>query len=362
MELKKRIEGAILGAIIGDCVANPYLFMKAEALQKERNDIGWEIHDMSDESQLLILGLETIHARGIQYNSLIRAYQTWVHTRPSDVDHIMCQVFGHSGKLRSGLLWNQAIENDVGNLNSASLLVRQIPIVLSLWRTKDESKLLETIDNVTRLTHADERTREICRMYALTLAMLLRGASRLNIWDALQAKIRFSSTHTCIVNSYYYPPCLDSIDYSANHVTFQRVLYDLWHSNNFVSSIRSCILSGGGTDMNASALGAILGALWGRDGLPMPWVDELYGKYDAYIDHILKEARRIARHAKTDSPHLKPKPIPCKTLKTKRHTLSSTSSTHLPSIESPRTSKSIHAIPHPCTSASTFSMPNHTIS
>ena len=347
MELKKRVEGAILGAIIGDCVANPYLFMKAEALQNQRNDIGWKVHDMSDESQLLILGLETIHTRGIQYDSLIRAYQSWVHTRPSDVDHVMCQVFGHSGKLKSGLLWNRALENDVGNLNSASLLVRQIPIVLSLWRAKDEARLLETIDNVTRLTHADERTREICRMYALTLAMLLRGASRLNIWDALQANIRFSSTHTCIVNSYYYPPCLDSIDYSANHVTFQRVLYDLWHSNNFVSSIRSCILSGGGTDMNASAVGAILGALWGRDGLPMPWMDELYHKYDEYIDHILKEARKIARHIKNDSMRPHPKPIRCQSLRTKRHNHTPFSPSQTSSSPYLRTMKVIRAVPQP---------------
>lgn len=295
MELKKRVEGVILGAILGDCVANPYLFMRAEKLQAQRNQIGWDVHAMSDESQLLILGLNTILIRGLRYDSLVGAYQSWVGSHPIDVDHLMCQVFGQSGKLSPGQLWCQAAENDIGNLNSASLLVRQIPLVLASWRLKDEARLLETIDNVTRLTHSDERTREICRMYALTLAMLLRGESRLKIWDALQAQIRFPSTHDCIVNSYYFPPCLDNVDYSANHVTFQRVLYDLWHSHNFVSSIRSCILSGGGTDMNASAVGAILGALWGRDGLPMPWLDALYHQYDTSLDVILKHANQIAR-------------------------------------------------------------------
>lgn len=309
MEFRKRVEGAILGAILGDCVANPYLFMRSEALQEKRNEIGWDVHEMSDESQLLILGLETVQNSGVRYDAFIRAYQSWVHGHPMDLDHVMCEVFGQSGTLQAKQLWHYAVTRDIGNLNSASLLVRQIPIVLSLWRESDEEALLEAIDGMTRLTHSDARTREICRLYALTLALVLRGESRVRIWDALQSKIQFSSTHEHVVNSYYYPPCLDQTDYSANHVTFQRVLYDLWHSHHFISSIRDCILSGGGTDMNASAVGAILGALWGRDGLPMPWIDALYHKYDTYIDDILLEAWKIARRSKHGALPKHPKPI-----------------------------------------------------
>ena len=298
MKFEDRVEGAILGAVLGDCVANPYLFEKSKKLNAYKARVGWEVKDMSDESQLLMLGLATINDHGMKQDALIRAYQHWVKSSPVDLDHVMSTVFGVAEHLTARVLWSNAPEFDFGTQNSSSLLARQIPIVLTAWRKEDESRLMRLIDDATRLTHTDALTREVCQLYALTLAMALRGASKLHIWDALMNRVKTRLLCETIIESYYSAPRMDREDYSSNRITFQRVLHDLWHSQNFVSSIRSCILSGGGTDMNATAIGAVLGAHWGRHALPMPWMETLFQRYDAELAQTLQHALCIAQRKK----------------------------------------------------------------
>jgi len=306
MKFEDRVDGAILGAMLGDCVANPYLFQKSCELHKKRKEIGWVVNDMSDESLLLSIGLTAIDDNGMRYNALIRAYQQWAKSSPIDIDRVTSLVFGVRERLSARTLWARAPEFDFGALNSASLLVRQIPIVLTAWRVEDENRLMKMIDDVTRLTHVDNQTREACQLYALTLAMALRGASRLHIWDALQKRVKSPQVNEVIIESYYTTPIMDREDSSSNLITLQRVLYELWHGTSFVASIRGCILSGGGTDMNAAAVGAVLGAMSGRDALAQPWVDALFSKYDLELEETLRRAKRIAlrsrRQAETDLP------------------------------------------------------------
>ncbi len=295
MKIEQRVEGAILGAILGDCVANPYLFCKASALSERRADIGWCVHEMSDESQLLLVGLGSIEARGMRFDGLVHGYQTWVKGKPADLDHVMAAVFNTKSRLKPQTLWAMSDQFDFGSLNSSSLFVRQIPIVLTAWREEDEPRLMSLIARATRLTHTDERVIELCQLYALTLAMSLRGESRLHIWDAVQKRIKTSSTYATVLESYYRPPRLDGTDYSSNRVTFQRVLFDLWHSQNFVASIRSVIMSGGGTDMNAAAVGAVLGAFGGLGFLSRTWMNDLRDMYRDQIEEWVDQACRIAK-------------------------------------------------------------------
>ncbi len=294
MKFEDRVEGAILGALLGDCVANPYLFEKAQTLEQKHHEIGWEVHEMSDESLMLSLGLATIDDNGMRYNALIRAYQRWAKSSPIDIDRVTSLIFGVRERLSARTLWAKAPEYDFGALNSASLLVRQIPIVLTAWRVEDEPRLLKLIDDATRFTHVDSQTREVCQLYALTLAMALRGASKLHIWDGLQKYVKSRQVNEVIIESYYTVPLSDRENSSSNLITLQRVLYELWHSTGFVASIRSSILGGGCTDTNAAAVGAVLGAMGGRAALAMPWVDTLFSKYDLELEETLRRAKRIA--------------------------------------------------------------------
>ena len=69
-------------------------------------------------------------------------------------------------------------------------------------------------------------------------------------------------------------------DYSHIRVAFGMALYHFWHDTPASSAIRSAILSGGSTDINAGATGALCGAFQGMESIPDSWREILYNGFE----------------------------------------------------------------------------------
>ncbi len=82
------------------------------------------------------------------------------------------------------------------------------------------------------------------------------------------------------------PALLDTIDKAANEppadyvhqqgwvlIAFQNALYQLLHAPSLEAGVVDTIMRGGDTDTNAAICGALLGAVCGRDAIPVQWLD-----------------------------------------------------------------------------------------
>ena len=55
-------------------------------------------------------------------------------------------------------------------------------------------------------------------------------------------------------------------------IALQNAFYQLLHAANFEEGVVATVMAGGDTDTNAAIAGALLGAVYGRQAVPRPWL------------------------------------------------------------------------------------------
>ncbi len=304
---KEKYSGLILGAIAGDCLGIPYIYMKADALFEIGRHLQWQIGMPGECSHLMYAALECIAKKGFKLAHLARAYWNWAQTS-MDMSYVMSECFGHEPKSVT-VLHEQAPKADYGSLCSGLLLIRQIPLVCAGLAWEDDN-LIQTVREECRLTHTDEECIEYAQLYALCIRDILLGKSRLEIWDHLFAKVKTREVYRTLLSSYYEKPSCDGPDYSHARITFGMAMYHFWHNTPVSCAIRSVVLAGGSTDVNACATGALCGAFQGRQAIPESWRDiilyELEPPHTQMPSHAIHCIDKIlACPAKADHPHTK---------------------------------------------------------
>jgi hypothetical protein len=58
-------------------------------------------------------------------------------------------------------------------------------------------------------------------------------------------------------------------------IALQNAFWQLLHAESLEEGIVSTVMSGGDTDTNAAIAGALLGAVWGRDAVPLQWLGRI---------------------------------------------------------------------------------------
>ncbi len=262
------LSGLILGVAAGDCLGTPYIFMKSDVLFEQGPKICWEVSETGISTQLMMAAMSVVARHGVDDNALVRAYHRC--TKQSlDMDYVTSLRFG--GRNRTAQKCREETSQDeIGAMCSNQILIREIPIVLAhLGQSRDQ--LFDAVDRECTLTHDDPEVMEYARLYALCLQGIMQKKSRVEIWDSLFESVKSSVVYRTLLNSYYEKPVCDSREYSHIGTAFGLSLYHFWHDTPFVSALRSAVLMGGATDVNAAATGAVIGAWQGIDAIPEAW-------------------------------------------------------------------------------------------
>ena len=270
---ERKTAGAILGAVAGDCVGSPYIFMKANQLFEASRQICWQIYQMGAVSQLMMAGIRALYHHGFWPDGLVRQYYRSLNMSMCESDMITSQFFAQS-YADAAQLYAKALGANHGALCSGQLLLRQVPIVIAGYYLSAET-IVSQMDAEARLTHVDPDSIEFAQLYGLCLYGILHGWRRVEVWDGLFARVTNRTVYRTLLNSYYEKPVCDASGYSLGGVTFQMALYHYWHNTPFVSAIRSAALAGGATDVNCAAVGCLLGASQGVEAVPKAWQDIL---------------------------------------------------------------------------------------
>ncbi len=280
--------GMILGAIAGDCLGTPCIFMKSDSLYELASNLCWEISESGFCTRMISCGLKSANRYGMNLDALVHAYHR-LATSDLEMDCITALCFGR-GARNADTMKRLAATLSHGALCSNQLLIRQIPIVLAglSW---DRDTLLENVRSECLLTHTDAASIEYAQLYAICLQGILQGKSRLEIWDLLQETVQTAAVRGILTESYYSRPVCDKSDYSHARTAFQLAMYHYWHHTPFVSALRSAVLSGGATDVNAAATGALCGASDGIATIPRAWLETMADcRFDTGI-HVRRALR-----------------------------------------------------------------------
>ena len=298
-ELLDRIEGAVLGAAIGDAMGNPTEFMGLDAIRRQHGAAGvtgfvkWWTHDgkrfapYTDDTQMseaVIRGLLEGRARHLDLDSTMseisRRFVAWAdhpqggHRAPGNA----CMAGARA--LARGVPWREAGGPTAGGCGS---VMRAWPF--GLFFADDIERAEAWAVEHSRLTHNDPIALAACAAIARGVALAVAGVDPVAIATTMVAAAAGYSPKTAAMMKQAVEDAttgvqpdvtLDRLRGWAAHEAIAAALYVF---ARHPSDPRAAILEGantpGDSDSIASIAGALVGARCGLGALPAEWVRDV---------------------------------------------------------------------------------------
>jgi ADP-ribosylglycohydrolase len=196
--------------------------------------------------------------------------------------------------------------------NGNGSLMRIHPAALFLYKYKDKNEAVEIIHKLSAITHAHERSKIACGIYAFLLWELLSGDRKFG--DKATIRRGISKARKYYVNNpefehYAYKLCrqIADIDHiwedpdkykraerndirSTGYVvdTLEAAVWCLYTTNSYKECVLKAVNLGDDTDTVAAIAGGLAGAMYGLDAIPAEWLEKL--KKKDYIEKMCEEA------------------------------------------------------------------------
>ncbi|MFA5257121.1 MAG: ADP-ribosylglycohydrolase family protein [Opitutales bacterium] len=290
----ERLEGGLLGLLVGDALGVPYEFKPPSELP------AWENIEMTppkgfycnhsnvppgtwsdDGSQALCFFASLRECGGVDLDDLGQRLIAWMHggymavdSRPFDVGLQTCQALTN---FKAGVPPEQSgMRKERSNGNGS--LMRVLPLAL-LWIGDDES-LVHAAHKQSLITHGHLRSQVCCALYCLWARRELEG--RDNAWELAVARLReiygtsgeFRTELEEHVRPEHRPEELGQ-GYVVSCLHTARIAC---MEHDVESILKRAISFGNDTDTSASVAGGIAGIRHGVQGIPERWWKILRGK------------------------------------------------------------------------------------
>jgi len=267
-----RAQGCLLGQLAGDSLGSLVEFRDPEEIREEYPDGVRELADggtwstiagqPTDDSEMaLSLARTIVDLDRYDPEETRKAYRTWLDSDPFDCGST---VF-------SGLLGHH---NPDSQANGA--LMRVSP--LGIFGTHhDPARVAEWARQDAALTHIHPICLQANALFAMAIAHAVRtGCSRRSLYAQVarwSEEMDLDETLLDAVTGASVAPPEQYLRPVAGWVlvAFRNALWQLLHAANLEEALVDTVMHGGDTDTNAAICGALLGAVEGRDAIPVQW-------------------------------------------------------------------------------------------
>lgn len=306
MKLKGRIEGGLLGLLVGDALGVPYEFHAPDEIPLlqdieftppkdfRRSHKGVLPGTWSDDgSQALVLLASLLDCGRFDVDDFARGLVEWYENGYMAVDGNVFDVGIQTGQairnLRNGtsaMLSGSADEQANGN----GSLMRVLP--LALWHKGRDEDLVADAQQQSKPTHGHLRAQVCCALYCLWARYLLEGGN--NSWERAVSNIRRiygdasperEELESAIrpddqvegQGSGYVVDCLRSARWAMKFDTYEKV-------------VKAAVSLGRDTDTTACVAGGVAGIRDGIESIPKRWRNNLRGTelYRPELNKLLK--------------------------------------------------------------------------
>src|SRR5579859_224370 len=303
-EVLRRAHGCLLGQLAGDALGALVEFASAERIAQVYPDRGPRLlagggpHHIiagqpTDDSELaLLLARSLVAGSSFDAEAVAAAYAGWYHgwthaAPPAACDHPWCRPFdvGNTTALALGSVSSEDVQHRCAatcaraaassSSQANGALMRISP--LGIWGAfRRPSEVADAARQDARLTHPHSVCQDASAVLAVTVAAAIRDG--LDPGQAYTYALTWSRTEGV-------PPAVLSALESAEHtapadfmrqqgwvlIALQNAFFRLLHAPSLEAAVVDTVRAGGDTDTNAAICGALLGAVYGREAIPVQW-------------------------------------------------------------------------------------------
>lgn len=283
----RRAQGALIGLLAGDALGSQVEFCSPADIRSHFPDGlrdllpggTWDTlagQPTDDGEMALALARSLVQQSGFDPKRVMAAYADWGHSRPFDI----------GGTTRAGLDAIGGTGKPNGKSQANGALMRVAPIGIAFAGYPAEAA--ERARRDAAITHPHPVCRAASAAFAAAIAAGVAGADPATMWSVAHAHANAGSEtpwgvglqgdcaagaeiRACLAGSREAP----SPDFSRHQgwvlIAFGNAFHRLWKEQDFASALTDTVMAGGDTDTNAAICGALLGAVQGRDAIPLRW-------------------------------------------------------------------------------------------
>jgi ADP-ribosylglycohydrolase len=270
--LLSRARGCLLGQLTGDSLGSLVEFESSDQIRRkyprglrELADGGtWDTiagQPTDDSEMALTLARMLAESKRYDQDEARKRYTVWLDSDPFDV----------GGTVSAALRGTMKPESQA---NGALMRISPLGIFGSRYS-------LAVVAEWARLDAAITHPHRICLQVNVLFAMAIAQAVR----TQTDGESLYRSVVEWAVGLRIEQKLLDTIskamkspspDYMADKgwvlIAFQNALWQLLHAPSFEEGVVDTVMRGGDTDTNAAICGALLGAVYGLEAIPVQWV------------------------------------------------------------------------------------------
>jgi len=270
-----RAQGCLLGQLAGDSLGSLVEFQSAEEIRRAYPNSVRELADggiwntiagqPTDDSEMaLMLARMLVEHRRYDADQARHAYAFWLNSGPFDC----------GSTVRSGL---RGQPNFASQANGAMMRISPLGIFGANY---EPQQVAEWARQDAGLTHPNPVCLQANALFAMAIAHSISTACEpQELYRQIEAWAKEMNAEAALLESiagaYRAPPS----DYLHQQgwvlIAFRNALWQLLHARNLEEGVVDTVMRGGDTDTNAAITGALLGAVHGRDSVPVQWVEKI---------------------------------------------------------------------------------------
>jgi ADP-ribosyl-[dinitrogen reductase] hydrolase len=267
-----RAQGCLMGQLAGDALGSLVEFQSAESIQRA-HPLGvrkmvrggtWDTlaGQPTDDSELALLLARMMVKEGTYRGErAFEAYRFWLASNPFD-----CGATTSSGL--------KGFPNEASQANGALMRISPLGI---LGTKVSLTQVAEWARQDATLTHPNPVCQQANALFVMAISQTIQTALEPN--DLYLRIVRWAEAQgvePALMQVIQEAADTAPEDYCTHQgwvlIAFQNALYQLLHAPSLEEGVVDTIMRGGDTDTNAAICGALLGAVYGLDAIPLQWV------------------------------------------------------------------------------------------
>ena len=270
-----RAQGCLLGQLAGDALGSLVEFQTPERIRRQYPDGVSELADggtwdtiagqPTDDSEMALL-LARMLARLGRYDpeEARNAYIFWLESDPFDIGNTVY----------SGL---RGRHNPDSQANGALMRISPLGV---FGANHDLRRVAEWARQDSAITHIHPVCQDANALYAMAIATAVsEGSDARGLYEQVRIWAQELSVDESLLEAIRAAADAPPADFTRLQgwvlIAFRNALWQLLHAESLERGVIDTVMRGGDTDTNAAIAGALLGAVYGRDGIPRQWEERL---------------------------------------------------------------------------------------
>ncbi len=305
-DIEYMIMSVILGHAVADALGVPWEFASRQELDaapiEDMEGYGtypYPAGTWSDDTSMTLCALDSLAKCRVDPNDIMKKFGLWLQKNEYTPTGECFDVGGTCFRailsyLEHGtpaIVCGGKDENSCGN----GSLMRILPFVLYCTYSDPDDEMLDVIHDASALTHAHDRSKVGCGIYALIMQELLYQPDVSSVYQGIEkAKNEYKGHpelkhYRRIFNIGFEHTRRDDIKSSGYVVdTLEAAIWCVLTTDNYRECVLKAVNLGEDTDTVAAVAGGMAGAIYGLDGIPEEWLNTLLKR--EYIEELCHNA------------------------------------------------------------------------